>query len=87
MPNDFEQLQIKIVELERKLASIENPATVSPAVVDAITEKVLTNFVISDTGASANDQAVDEAVVATYNVMSEPDGFFTINGKDVPYFD
>jgi hypothetical protein len=87
MPNEFEQLQQKVDMLERKLATLNNPAEMDPNLVAALTERIAENFApTSGTGASANDQAVDEGGVDTYNVMGDPDGFFTINGKDVPYF-
>lgn len=89
-----EELEKRVEKLEREVQSLRSFATIPFDIEKAldsrlgVTERSAT---LSSKGATSEDQAVDEAGSATYNVLPSPDGFLvvTITGTSyfLPYYD
>lgn len=85
-----EELQQKIEDLEKKLKLLEAGATLPKAVEDAIRERLRIDIIsaISTSGKSSvsESQAVDEAGVATYNVLKNPDAYLQVVINGTTYY-
>lgn len=84
MPNKQQELENRIIELERKLNILSNFSDYDPEVVRAISKVTLRN---SSVLPSAYDKAVNEGGASSYNVADVFDGFYeTVDGKLIGYY-
>ena len=77
-----QDLTARVEQLERLLAQLMNGSQLDPLVRKTITGAISGSS--SKTAASAT-QSVNESGTSTYSVMKAPDGFISIDGKNVPY--
>ena len=89
MPNDIEQLQQRILELETRLNRLENTDAIPPEVVRAFmliaTDRHL-NVIDSTKTVASETQAVDEAGSSTYNVQQVPDKYIKLGTLHIPAY-
>lgn len=78
-----EEMENRILELERTVEDMQNPNTISPAFAKVIEQSGLT---VSAKAVSSEDQAVDEAGSATYNVLTEPVGWLQVTVGGATYY-
>lgn len=88
-------LEQRVQELERRLALLENGATIPYPVESAFRDRLGVGGIpviqTSTKGVDSEDVTVNEAGASTYAVMNDPDGFLkvVISGTTyyLPYFD
>lgn len=84
MPEKQQELENRIIELERRLNALSNFSDYDPEVVKALGKVTLIN---SSALPSAYDKAVNEAGASSYNVADVFDGFFeSPDGKLIGYY-
>ena len=84
MPDKQQELENRIIELERKLKTFSNFSDYDPEIVKAISKATLKS---SSALPSAYDKSVDEAGISSYNVADVFDGFFeSPDGKLIGYY-
>lgn len=91
MNPDIKRLEERIKQLETKLEALGNSSTI-PFNVDRAfrTRLASSNLATSSKSASSEDEAIDEAGIATHNVLKRPDGYLQadISGiKYIPFYD
>jgi hypothetical protein len=79
-----QEMEKRILALEAELRAFQSAGDLDHTKVRGIQEAVLP---FSDSASSAHNETVDEAGSSTLLVMDNPQGFFKVQGKDVPYFD
>ena len=84
MPNKQQELENRIIELERKLNTLSNFSDYDPEIVKAISKATLKS---SSASPATYDKAVNEAGLGSYNVADVFDGFYeTADGKLIGYY-
>ena len=90
MNEEIKQLKIQIDELNKKFDSLSASTSIPFDIGEAFKIRVLGDTSLSAVSANAHNKTVNEAGVATYDVMNKPTGFvqITIQGTDyvIPYF-
>ena len=73
----------KLNELYTFMHGLKNAAQASPDV-----KKALNDIIIGTTSktATSENQAVNEGGAGSYSVLGPPDGFITLNNKNIPYY-
>lgn len=85
MPNELEQLKNRLETLERLVANLQRPNSVTPEF-----KQVLDRSVVSASGkaASAENKTVDESGSAPpYSVLGPPDRFIVIGSYHLAAWD
>lgn len=83
-PEKQQELENRIIELERRLNALSNLSDYDPEVVRAISKVTLRN---SSASPATYDKAVNESGASTYNVADVFDGFYeTADGKLIGYY-
>lgn len=84
MPEKQQELENRIIELERRLNALSNFSDYDPEVVRALSKVTLRN---SSASPATYDKSVDEAGISSYNVADVFDGFYeTADGKLIGYY-
>jgi len=77
-------MQAQINELQLMLSQFLSGAELDPQIARTLTTIITSN---SSKLATSEDQAVNEAGVAVYNVLKSPDRFIRIGDNNVPAYD
>jgi hypothetical protein len=78
------QMQTEIDTLRLALSQFLSGAELDPQIARTLTTIITSN---SSKLATSEDQAVNEAGVAVYNVLKSPDRFIRIGDNNVPAYD
>lgn len=85
-----EDLQKRIDDLEKKFKAIEASATIPKPVEDAFRERLRLEIISSITNSSkpssSEGQLVDEAGIATYSVLKNPDAYLQVIINGTVYY-
>jgi hypothetical protein len=92
--NEIEELKRKVADLESIIRSISNSASIPKNIEDALRTRFrideFTPMTTSSKSVTSENQSVNEAGVASYDVMKKPDGFLQIvigaSTYYLPYF-
>lgn len=74
---------IRFEKVERIVLGLTNASQVDPDVAKTL-GLIITG--VSSKSATAEDVTINEAGASTHTVLDDPDGFITIGGKNVPYY-
>jgi len=85
-----EEYKNRIEELERKFKALEAGGTLPKPVEDAIRERLRIDIISATTtsskSTSSENQAVNEAGIATYSVLKTPDIFLQVTISGTIYY-
>lgn len=85
-----EELQTKVEELERKIKLLEASSTIPKPVEDAFRERlrleIISSITNSPKSSSSEGQLVNEAGIATYSVLKNPDAYLQVIINGTVYY-
>ena len=83
MPSDYEQLKMRVQELEAFISTLRNVSAIDPQILRALSASFATS---SSKGATSENVTIDEAGVATKTALGAPDGFLRVGDLNIPYY-